>query len=45
MDTLLYDGASFSGYSAAWLARLVWDQKVGGSNPSTPNSYLYNIGI
>ncbi len=33
---LLYDSASFSGYSAAWLARLVWDQKVGGSNPSTP---------
>ena len=23
-------------YSAAWLARLLWEQWVGGSNPSTP---------
>ncbi len=26
----------FSGYSAAWLARLIWDQEVAGSNPVTP---------
>lgn len=25
-----------SEYSAAWLAQLLWEQWVGGSNPSTP---------
>ena len=29
-----------SGCSAAWLARLVWVQEVGGSNPSTPTIFL-----
>ncbi len=25
-----------SGYSAAWLAHLLWEQRVVGSNPATP---------
>lgn len=25
-----------TGYSAVWLARLIWDQEVAGSNPVTP---------
>ena len=25
-----------SGCSVAWLARLIWDQEVAGSNPVTP---------
>ena len=25
-----------SGRSAAWLAHLLWEQRVGGSNPSAP---------
>lgn len=25
-----------TGFSSAWLERLVWDQKVEGSNPLTP---------
>ena len=29
-----HDGAA--GSSAAWLARLVWDQEVAGSNPAFP---------
>ncbi len=28
-----------SGYSAAWLAHLVWDQGVAGSNPATPTNF------
>ena len=28
-----------SGRGAAWLARLVWDQKVAGSNPVTPTNH------
>ena len=27
---------SMSGCSVAWLARLIWDQEVAGSNPVTP---------
>ena len=27
---------SFSGNSAVWLAHLLWEQRVGGSNPSCP---------
>jgi hypothetical protein len=29
-----------SGRSAAWLARLVRDQEVGGSNPLAPTTFL-----
>jgi hypothetical protein len=29
-----------SGRSAAWLARLPWEQEVGGSNPPVPTSYF-----
>ena len=28
-----------SGYSAAWLARFVRDEEVGGSNPPTPTNF------
>ncbi len=27
-----------AGCSAAWLARMVWDHEVGGSNPPTPTN-------
>lgn len=27
---------NFTGRSAAWLARLLWEQEVGGSNPLAP---------
>ena len=27
-----------SGFSAVWLAHMVWDHGVGGSNPSTPTN-------
>ncbi len=27
---------SFAGCGAVWLARLIWDQEVAGSNPVTP---------
>ncbi len=33
----------FSGYSAAWLARLIWDQEVAGSNPVTPTEQPVNV--
>jgi hypothetical protein len=33
-------GASLSGRSAAWLARLVRDQEVDGSNPFAPTTFL-----
>ena len=37
-----------SGCSVVWLARLVWDQEVEGSNPFTPTfiktSYRLSIG-
>ena len=28
--------SKISGCSVAWLARLIWDQEVAGSNPVTP---------
>ena len=28
-----------SGVSAVWLAHLLWEQRVGGSNPSRPTSF------
>ena len=31
-----------SGRSAAWLARLPWEQEVGGSNPLAPTISLNN---
>ena len=31
-------GRKHSGCGAAWLARMVWDHEVGGSNPPTPIS-------
>ena len=31
-----------SGRSAVWLAHLVWDQGVGGSNPSAPTFHIQN---
>ena len=34
---------SMSGCSVAWLARLIWDQEVAGSNPVTP-IILYGYG-
>ena len=30
---------SIAGCGAAWLARLIWDQEVAGSNPVTPSFY------
>ena len=30
-----------SGCGAVWLARLIWDQEVAGSNPVTPTIYYY----
>jgi hypothetical protein len=36
---------SFSGRSAAWLARLVRDQEVEGSNPFAPTTFtLFSLG-
>jgi hypothetical protein len=32
-----------SGCSAAWLARLLWEQEAGGSNPLTPTIRLTRI--
>ncbi len=29
------------GCSVAWLARLIWDQEVAGSNPVTPSFKMY----
>jgi hypothetical protein len=34
------DPQMISGCSAVWLARLVWDQKVAGSNPAIPTNEL-----
>ncbi len=31
--------------SAAWLAHLVWDQGVEGSNPFTPTIYCIMVGV
>ena len=38
---------SISGCSVAWLARLIWDQEVAGSNPVTPIVSLFTsvVGI
>ena len=30
---------SITGCGAAWLARLIWDQEVAGSNPVAPSFY------
>ena len=30
-----------SGVSAVWLAHLLWEQRVGGSNPSRPTKFLF----
>ena len=30
-------------YSAAWLAQLLWEQWVGGSNPSTPSRSNWGV--
>ena len=32
------------GCSVAWLARLIWDQEVAGSNPVTPSFTMYHGG-
>jgi hypothetical protein len=37
-----------SGCSVAWLARLLWEQEVGGSNPLTPTIipvHIFRAGI
>jgi hypothetical protein len=34
-----------SGRSAAWLARLVRDQEVGGSNPLAPTNLFKNLSL
>ncbi len=33
--------AALTGCSVVWLARLIWDQEVAGSNPVTP-IFLFN---
>ena len=33
----------FSGRSAAWLARLPWEQEVAGSNPAAPTTKASKI--
>ena len=33
----------FSGVSAVWLAHLLWEQRVGGSNPSRPTNFFFFI--
>ena len=41
---LLIDNfALIPGCSAAWLARLVWDQEVASSNLAIPTNYYNNI--
>jgi len=43
---LLYDlRINSSECSAAWLAQLLWEQWVGGSNPSTPISLIPKSSI
>lgn len=34
-----------TGRSAAWLARIVRDDEVGGSNPPAPTHGLYGVGF
>ena len=36
----LTGSAGRTGRSAAWLARLLWEQEVGGSNPPAPTPIL-----
>ncbi len=33
----------YSGSSAAWLARLVWDQEAAGSNPAFPTTVMSHV--
>ncbi len=35
-------GWNLAGCSVVWLARLIWDQEVAGSNPVTP-TFLSNV--
>ena len=34
-----------SGRGAAWLARLLWEQEVGGSNPPVPTSHFDQLRL
>ena len=39
---MCHDGST--GSSAAWLARLVWDQEAAGSNPAFPTQSVSSLG-
>ncbi len=32
-----------SGYSAVWLAHLLWEQRVAGSSPATPTTIFHDF--